>query len=257
METPGDSRRTGSAAKPAGSTYRPGYETIATKISELIGVTGLRTGDRLPTEHALSEQLGVSRTMVREAVKLLSAAGVVRVRRGSGLFVAGEARPLATAAINLSMSVDPEQVLSLFEFRCGLEAMSARLATERATVRDLQKLEEAVARSREGAESGRPDLFAKGDTTFHRCIAEAARNPFLAESIAMVNRLQDWAVYMVLTGPPGSLLIAVEQHEAILVALRAGKPDAAVLAMQTHVQTVQDAYRQEVRRRLVGDKLAP
>lgn len=254
METPGDTRRSVSAAKPAGSTYRPGYETIATKIGELISASDLRPGDRLPTEHTLSEQLGVSRTMVREAVKLLSAAGVVRARRGSGLFVAGEARPFTTAAINLSLSVDPEQVLSLFEFRCGLEEMSARLATERATVRDVQKLEEAVARSRQGAESGQPDLFAEGDTAFHQGIAEAARNPFLTESIAMVNRLQDWAVYMVLTGPPGSLLVAAEQHEAILAALREGKADAAVLAMQTHVQTVQAAYRQEVRRRLVGDK---
>src|SRR5690242_15518255 len=101
METPGNSRRAVSAARPVGSIYRPGYETIATKISELIGASGLRPGDRLPTEQALSEQLGVSRTMVREAVKLLSAAGVVRARRGSGLFVDGAARPFTTAAINL------------------------------------------------------------------------------------------------------------------------------------------------------------
>jgi DNA-binding FadR family transcriptional regulator len=245
------------AAKPQGDgVYQPGYELLAAKIRELISSSDLRPGDRLPTEQALATQLGVSRTMVREAVKLLSAAGLVRTRRGSGIFVAVARHPFTTAAINLSMSVEPEQVASLFEFRIGLEMLSTRLATERITLRELQKLEEAVARCRQGAEASQPDLFAEGDTAFHHGIATASRNPFLAESVAMVNRLQDWAVYMVLTGPPGSLLVATEQHEAILAAMRDGQTNAAMAAMQTHIQTVEAAYRQEVRRRLVGDKVS-
>ena len=79
------------------------YQLVVQRLRDAIAQGRLAVGERLPSERELGEQLGVSRTMVREAVKLLSATGLVRTRRGSGLFVAGEPRPFATAAINLSM----------------------------------------------------------------------------------------------------------------------------------------------------------
>jgi DNA-binding FadR family transcriptional regulator len=237
---------------PAGAIRRPGYETAAAKIAEFITTSGLRPGDRLPTERALGERLGVSRTVVREAVKVLTATGLVRARQGSGLYVAAEPRPFATAAIDLSMPVDPAHMVSLFEFRCMLEMQTARLAAERITPREVHALQEAVTTNRLGAESDRVDQFNEGDVSFHQGIAEASRNPFLAASVATVFRLQRWAIAMVLSGVPGSLLVAAEQHAAILEAIRSGQSEAAAAAMQTHVQTVMSAYQQEVRRRLVG-----
>jgi DNA-binding FadR family transcriptional regulator len=241
-----------SDSRPADAIRRPGYETAAAKIAEFITTSGLRPGDRLPTERALGERLGVSRTVVREAIKVLAATGLVRTRQGSGLYVAGEPRPFATAAIDLLMPVDPEHMLSLFEFRCTLEMQSARLAAERITPRELHALQEAVTLNRLGAESDRVDQFNEGDVSFHQGLAAASRNPFLASSVAAVLRLQRWAIAMVLAGVPGSLLVAAEQHAAILEAIRNGQSEAAAAAMQTHVQTVMSAYQQEVRRRLIG-----
>jgi DNA-binding FadR family transcriptional regulator len=133
-----------------------------------------------------------------------------------------------------------------------LEMQTARLAAERITPREVRTLEEAVTVNRLGAESDQVDQFNEGDVSFHQGIAEASRNPFLAASVATVFRLQRWAIAMVLAGVPGSLLVAAEQHAAILDAIRSGQSEDAAAAMRTHVQTVMSAYQQEVRRRLVG-----
>src|SRR5579859_5053362 len=119
-----------SAMKSAEDGHRPAYETAASKITALISSTGLKPGDRLPTEHELSEQLGVSRTVVREAVKVLVATGLVYTRRGSGLYVANKAPSLATTMLDSLTPADPTQVISLYEFRIMLEPQAARLAAE-------------------------------------------------------------------------------------------------------------------------------
>ncbi|HLZ60621.1 MAG TPA: FadR/GntR family transcriptional regulator [Ktedonosporobacter sp.] len=242
----------GPVAKIPGSTYRPGYETVADKIIEFITTSALQPGDRLPTEQSLGDQLGVSRAMVREAIKLLTARGYVRTRRGSGIYVTDNEAPYphATAAIDLSMPVDPEHILALFEFRCLQEMQTARLATERITLAELRSLEEIVARNRHGADTSQWDIFIESDVAFHQGIANASHNPFLAETVAATFRLQRWAIKIVTGGAPGSILTAADYHEAILAAIKSGEPESAVQAMQTHVQTVMADYQYEVRRLL-------
>ena len=71
-------------------TYRPGYELIAEQILQLIAESRLQPGDRMPTEKELAGRLSASRTVVREAIKILSAIGRVRVQKGSGLYVADD-----------------------------------------------------------------------------------------------------------------------------------------------------------------------
>jgi len=244
------SARTAVAARP----YQPGYETVAARIVTFIAQSDLQPGDRLPTELALAERMGVSRTVIREAVKLLSASGRVRARRGSGLYVASEPRPFATAAIDLSMPVDPEHMLGLFEFRATLEMQTARLAAERATPREVQALREAAALSERGAETADTARFGEGDNALHQGIAEASRNPFLASAVSTVLRLQDWAITMVITGAPGSLRVAAAEHASLVAAIGAGRADDAAAAMRAHLDTVATAYQQEARRRVIGGK---
>lgn len=238
------------------SSYQPQYESIATKLVEFIQQTKLQPGDRLPTEQQLAEQLGVSRAVVREAVKMLTASGYVRTRRGSGIYVNDKTRPFAAAAIEFSMPVDPEHVRELFEFRSLQESLTAQLATERITLSELRALEKSVHLNRQAAEAGDWDLFLETDNAFHYGIAEAAHNPFLLETVATVMRLQRWAIKMATGGAPGSLLASADQHDAIFAALKNGAPDATVLAMKEHIESVFQAYQQDVRRRLMENKQA-
>jgi FCD domain/Bacterial regulatory proteins, gntR family len=95
----------------------------------------------------------VSRTVVREAVKVLVATGLVYTRRGSGLYVANKAPSLPTTMLDSLTPADPTQVISLYEFRLMLEPTAARLAAERITPHELRELRELVALNQRSAET--------------------------------------------------------------------------------------------------------
>jgi GntR family transcriptional regulator, transcriptional repressor for pyruvate dehydrogenase complex len=239
-----------SMMKQAEDGYRPAYETIAEKITELISTADLKPGDRLPTEHELSEQLGVSRTVVREAVKVLVATGLVYTRRGSGLYVANKVSSSTPTMIDTLTLADPTQVISLYEFRIMLEPQAARLAAERITPHELRELREVVALNQRSAETQQRQQFRETDAAFHRVIAEATHNPFLASTIATTTRAQGW-IFDIAAGRTQALLLTyAEQHEGILRAIQEGEPDTASQAMQAHLEWALSHSKQEVRRRL-------
>lgn len=235
--------------------YRPQYEVVSEKIVEFIHQAGLKPGDRLPTEQGLGEQLGVSRNIVREAIKYLTATGLVAARKGVGIYVAGKPRLIASPAINLSMQVDPEHIQALFDFRCMQEMLTTRIATEQITLVELRELERIVALNRRYAQTGEWEPFLASDDDFHRTIAQATHNPFFVETVSSVLQLQRWAIKVVTGGAPGSLVIAAEQHEAVFTAIKDGQPEAAAQAVKAHIETVLANYRQEARRRLLSDEI--
>lgn len=231
---------------------RPTYENVATQIAAMIQTQGLKAGDRLPTERELGVQLDVSRTVIREAVKALSAAGLIRSRQGSGNYVNEPPHPFASAAIDLSMPVDPAHVLHLFEFRLTIEAQTAEFAAERITPRELLALEEVLGRNRDAAHAEDVRAFLESDAAFHRGLADATHNGFYLSAVTTIFQLQRRTVEAV-AGVPGSMIASAGQHRAILDAIGAGDQDASRAAMQTHLLTATDNFQQEVRRRLTTE----
>jgi GntR family transcriptional repressor for pyruvate dehydrogenase complex len=212
----------------------------------------LRVGDRLPTEQEFAEQFGVSRTIVRDAIKMLTPSGLVRPRRGSGIFVGEETTLSANTPLNLATLVPPERIADLFEFRCTQETQTARLAALRVSVAELRVIEHALAVNRDAAAAEDMDTFLRSDDEFHHSIAQATHNGFFVETVDSIMRLQRWAIKVLTGGAPGSLRTSVEQHTAIFQAIRDGAPDRAAEAARVHVESVFAAYQQEARRRLVG-----
>jgi GntR family transcriptional repressor for pyruvate dehydrogenase complex len=131
-------------------------------------------GQRLPPEREMATRFGVSRTVVREAMKALTSRGVVVVRPGSGVFVAHAQATAATESLRLlvlgTSELSYEQVC---EVRESLEGQVAALAAERATDEDLDRLLEALA-DIDGAISG--EDYARADGAFHVVIADLAHN---------------------------------------------------------------------------------
>ncbi len=234
------------------STYRPQYEIAAEKIVEFISKAELRPGARLPTEQRLGEQLGMSRGIVREAIKSLAAGGLVTVRKGAGLYVAGDPRLPGRPIAHPSMTVDPEQIQAFFDFRCMQEMLATRLATEQMTLVALRDLEKILLANRRHAEAEDWSLFLESDDSFHSAIAQATHNPFLIETIANILHIQRWILRIITDGTPGSLLNLAAQHEAIFQAMKSGETEEAVQLMKKHIETVLAFYRQEVRRRLMS-----
>ncbi|MFG1948705.1 FadR/GntR family transcriptional regulator [Nonomuraea sp. NPDC048826] len=237
---------------PRQSGYRPGYEVAAEQVLELIVRLGLRPGDRMPTELELARQLGTSRTVVREAVKILSALGRVRAQKGRGLYVADDEGMFGTGRWGaFFLPTDLDHVYMLFEFRRTQEMETSRLAARRATPAELRAIEEAAGRCRRGFETGAEDLFHEGDDAFHTAVAAASHNMFLQVGVREARRLQAQSSIIGLHGSVGGHAAkAVEEHEAIYEAIRAGDPEAAAQAAATHIDNTLDDYRREIQQRL-------
>ena len=235
--------------------YRPQYERIAQLIVEFIAEQRLRPGDRLPTEQEFAEQFGVSRTIVRDAIKMLTPSGLVRPRRGSGIFVGEEEQQSPQMSrLHLSSPPAPERIRDLFEFRRFQEMQTARLAAQHLTVAELRTIEHFLAINTEAAKSEDRETFLRSDDEFHRSIAVASHNVFFVEAVTSILQLQRWAVKILTGGAPGSSWLAVEQHTKLFEAIRDGKPDQAAEAAREHVESVFVNYQREVRRLLMGDE---
>ncbi|MBY8877206.1 FadR/GntR family transcriptional regulator [Actinacidiphila acidipaludis] len=234
--------------------YRPGYELVAEDILQLIADTRLQPGDRMPTENQLAARLGTSRTVVREAVKILSALGRVRAHKGRGLFVANDEGMLGSSRWgSFFLPTDLDHVYRLFEFRRVQEVAASRLAATRATPADLRAIEKAAQMCHEGHTTGRRDLFDRGDDDFHLSVAKASQNPFLVDAVREVRRLQHQSSTIGLHGTVGGHAEeAVVEHEAIYRAIREGDPEAAADAATVHLDQTLEDYRREIQRRVFG-----
>lgn len=242
-------------ADAAGSrgAYRPGYERIAEQILELIARSQLLPGDRMPTENEIAGQLGTSRTVVREAIKILSALGRIKAQKGRGLYVADDDGMLGMRWGGFFLPTDLDHVYMLFEFRRVQEAEASRLAATRATPTELRAIEAAEQLCREGHVTGQPELFSRGDDDFHHSIAAASHNPFLVAAVREARRLLMQSAVIGLRGTLGGHAAeAVEEHAAIYQAIRDGEPAEAAHFATVHLDKTLEDYRREIQRRVFG-----
>jgi DNA-binding FadR family transcriptional regulator len=243
---------TGDAAGSRGA-YRPGYELIAEQILELIAQSQLRPGDRMPTENEIAGQLGTSRTVVREAIKILSALGRIKAHKGRGLYVADDDGMLGMRWGGFFLPTDLDHIYMLFEFRRVQEAEASRLAATRATPAELRAIEAAEQTCREGHVTGQPELFSRGDDDFHHSIAAASHNPFLVAAVREARRLLMQSAVIGLRGTLGGHAAeAVEEHAAIYQAIRDGEPAEAARFATVHLDKTLEDYRREIQRRVFG-----
>ncbi len=240
--------------EPPSAPYRPGYELVAERVLELIAELRLRPGDRMPTENELAARLSTSRTVVREAIKILSALGRVRAQKGRGLYVADDEGMLGSARWSgFFLPTDLDHVYMLFEFRRVQETTAARLAATRATPAELRTIEAAAQTCREGHLTGEAALFDRGDEDFHLGIAAASHNQFFLASVREARRLQRQSSTIGLHGTVGGHAPeAVEEHAAIFEAIRAGNAEAAAEAAAVHLDNTLEDYRREIQRRVFG-----
>ncbi|AZP22472.1 FadR/GntR family transcriptional regulator [Streptomyces aquilus] len=241
----------GADARPG---YRPTYEVVAERILEFIAESRLVAGDRMPTENDLAQRLNTSRTVVREAVKILSALGRVRAHKGRGLFVADDEGMLITSRWGgFFRPVDLDHVFMLFEFRRVQEMAASSLAATRATPAELRTIEVAMQRCRHGFVHGQVDEFNEADEAFHGAVATASHNAFLVSAVRDARRLQRQSSAIGIHDTLGEgTESAVVEHEVIYRAIRDGRPDEAAEATAAHLDRTLEDYRREIQRRLFG-----
>lgn len=209
-------------------------DRVAEALAAEIQAQRLAPGDRLPTENALSMQFAVSRTVVREAVSRLKSLGMVEPRQGSGVYV--REAGIAPLAFDVQRAVSKEAVVQMAEVRRALEAEVAALAARRRTRTDVKRIQQSIAALDAAVASGGDG--AVEDVAFHRSIAEAARNPFLLDTLRYLSQLLQGATRVTRANEArrADFARAVrEEHACIVQAIEAGDPAAARQAASRHM----------------------
>jgi GntR family transcriptional repressor for pyruvate dehydrogenase complex len=210
-------------------------ERAQRQVEELILAGTLKAGDRLPSERALTAKLGVSKTVVREAVRSLVAKGLIEVRAGSGMYVLGLGSDLMRDPMKLllrSRHLKPEDI---FEVREALEVNIAGFAAERAEANDLKEMAETIRALNKRKLT--PIEYAELDVAFHKRLAQASGNPLFS---ALVNTINDVMVEVRLRsisvlGEAKFIADAIEQHSRIFERVKAHDVEGARRAMEDHL----------------------
>jgi GntR family transcriptional repressor for pyruvate dehydrogenase complex len=193
----------------------------------------LNTGDQFPTEPEISETLNVSRSSVREAMKILEIINLVEIRHGTGTFVKSIYPSLLINPSDIGYSANREHLIQLIELRKIIETESAGLAAERATPEEIGILHKDVIALKKGvAENIRPDE----DLGFHLDISKATHNRSIMDVSHWITTF-----YMIENEVP--TIKDIEAHQRIYEAILHRDPNAARAEMRSHLEEVESHYK--------------
>jgi GntR family transcriptional repressor for pyruvate dehydrogenase complex len=156
------------------------YEEIADEIKEYIDKNRFAPGDRLPTEEELCGTLGVSRTCIREAMKVLSGFGIITIQRGRGIFVKEPRLSPSLSQLRLKCRADSSVILELLDVRQVLELGVMDLVIDNASESDLKRMRESIKRTSIIAQNA-PEKIGEEDLAFHLAYLHATNNSFIEE----------------------------------------------------------------------------
>ncbi|MFD8779148.1 FadR/GntR family transcriptional regulator [Streptomyces sp. NPDC059916] len=213
-------------------------DRVASMLADEIESGRLTTGDKLPTEVELVKQLGVSRTVIREAVSRLSNAGLVEARQGRGVFVLSRrTRPLDLEADTTGTTDTKAKVLQIVEVRRAMEGEAAEIAATRATAADHARMRQALAAIDAAVAAGGDG--ADEDLAFHRSIAESTGNAVMVSTVRYLGEVSRGGIRVTRANEArrGDFFDAVrEEHQAILAAIEQGDAKAARTAARRHLK---------------------
>lgn len=211
------------------------YQELARKLMEELASGRYAVGDRLPAERELTTQYNVSRPTVREAVIALEVQGLVEVRIGSGAYVKRLPGKNDIPGFNIT-------AFELTEARLLFEGESAALAATQITEEGLAELAELVEKIEQ--ENNNPNGTEMADREFHLAIARATRNTAVYETIERLWDLRQFSPESALLHEKArvaNVKPVVDEHTAVLNALRNHDPVAARAAMRAHMAAVLDS----------------
>ena len=225
-------------------------DKVVQSLRNLIEKNHMQVGDRLPAERKLCEQLGVSRSSLREALQHLVSQGMLVSRVGAGTYL--QELPNHWSQHNIVqplsdlMNVDPEYRTDVQEARMVLEGGTAWYAAQRATPEDIAKIRHCFEQIQYFQMQGDDAQSAIADANFHLAIAEASHNLVL---IQMMRSIFDLLQYNVMLGrrkvytTPRHFELLYDQHFQVMDAIERQDPEAARQAVCGHIEFVVQRVR--------------
>ncbi len=207
-------------------------QKVADDIKKMIIEKDYRPGDKLPNELEMSRLINVSRSTIREAIKILVSTSILEVRRGKGTFVS-ETPGLSSDPLGMDF-VEEENVLEhFFEMRLIIEPEMVRLAVLRGGEEDFKDIHMAYEAVEKAIASGGNHSLA--DIEFHNLIAKASGNPIMERIIPVINNGIQGG-YAKTKDQPESAEVVRNHHRKIMDAIDKRDPDAAFEAMKEHIE---------------------
>lgn len=209
-------------------------------IVELIVSQKLAPGTSLPSEHALAARFKVSRVVVREACRALSARGIVNIRHGKGMFVGAPSPHTLSDYFAFTLRQDARLFEDLLEVRFPIEMQAAQLAAQHAEPQDIDRIRAALEATRAVLDDF--EALARADVAFHNAIFEASGNQILAllgagfQNLLVESRRLTYAG-SVFRGETSQ--VALADHIRLYEAIAAADVEAAGEAMREHLEMTQ------------------
>ncbi len=221
-------------------------DQVADHIRELIDAKGLQAGDRIPTEIEITKELGVSRGIVREAFRALSASGLINVSSGRRSTVGQLQSGVLESFFSHALITSQADIHNMMALRQAIEYSAARMAAANRTYGDLDTLKTTLDLMEESLED--LDAYVRHDFTFHRAVGKASGNILF------------YLLLGGLTGPihetmragirnrvsPEDKKLLQTKHRDIFSAIEAGNEDAAEAAMRRHFDAAISAIKENI-----------
>lgn len=211
--------------------YQPLRELVFEALRDAIIRGILKPGERL-MEVQLAEELGVSRTPVREAIRKLELEDLVVMIPRKGAYVSG---------------ISLKDIADVFEVRAAVEALAAGLAAERITAEELEELERILVKKAEIIEANDLDRLVEIDILFHECLYQASRN---AKLVQIINNLSEQIHRFRSTSlaSPGRMKEALEEHRKIVEAISERNITLAQTLAQEHIENAENSILEAIRK---------
>lgn len=217
-------------------------DQVAARLQALVLDNAIKPGEKLPSERELCELLGVSRTVVREAVRSLAVKGLLEVRRGGGTSVRAPDTALVSEMMTMMLRTGSSDVAftHVQEVRRLLEVEIAGLAAERRDDDDLARIAAHIQAMVEHEHD--PQRWAAADVAFHAAIATATHNPLYS---VLLSSIADMLMEVRLTGVslPDTPQKAYQHHQAIFERISAADRTGARKAMQDHLRESEETFQ--------------
>lgn len=231
---------------PYGENGGRAYEKVIHYVQEQILLGNIKQGQRLPPERELAEALQVGRNSVREALRTLSLMGFISSTQGSGNYVSCDFEKSMTESLHMLFLLNQTDYREVSELRQGIETQAIRLAAQRISQEDIDRLKQIVAELREGTVEAQNVVL---DKELHFIIAAASGNRMILQLLQALSETLDKFIsnmrgkILMQTGHKDELQ---KSHEEIVEALCERDTERAVSAMHAHFTMIDSAINAEL-----------
>ncbi|NGU65859.1 FadR/GntR family transcriptional regulator [Clostridium perfringens] len=216
------------------------YEQVVDQIKEMVRVGQIKKGDKLPTERVMAEELQVSRTSIREAMRALEVVGLIESRQGAGNYIREEFDDVLLEPLSIVFMLQNGTNKDIFELREVLELSTIFLSVMRISDEELKKLGELVERFKTSRDE---EENVKIDSEFHSIIVKGANNVLITNLLEGVSELVDKFISegrRAILSDEGNRGKLLDFHEKIYLAIKNRDAYSAYTHMQEHYELIKE-----------------